>query len=714
MVPTLLLACTAALAATIVPIPKSSVAPSGVAGRPTTPEARSAGADLEQGYTLRIFEVNRELDRVARVAEDATPNIDRLEDRIDFADLDALAGPAGPKVQFAVEATGYLAIDEPGFHVFELRADDGAILEIDGTRVIVHDGVHPPTPKEGGIDLDRGLHPFRIDLFQNGGGAALILNWKRPGRGRFEPVPAEAFRTEAGVTRVVAPGAKVYMDGRENQRPGDGLPIEAAYPRFAIEPLRPEGFAPKIGGMAFLPDGRLVVSDFEPMNNGILREEFNGTLHILSGVVGGGPGTITVERLPGGYHDPCGIVVVDGDIFVSHRPGIDRLRDLDKDGVFETHEEWARPWIGDNYHHFSFGLKEKDGWIYGTLSTSIYFGNTIEADGVEGDTVGLNGPNPPNRGTLYRINARTRDIEWISGGFRTPNGVEVTADGDCFVTDNQGAWMPASKLNHAKEGRFYGHYNGRNRCRAFPDGAPASLYSENPPSPPAVWLPQNEIANSPTTPLAIRDGRFAGQLWLAELTLGGFSRVSLDEVAGELQGCAYRAGNGLEGGVQRLIEGPDGCLYAGSIGSGGNWNWRDTRFGLERLRPTGAEVFEIERVSPTADGLEVRFTAPVDEAWLAKPANFALRQWRYEATAQYGGPKIDDEAVEVVEATPIDGGLAVRLRAPAIAAGRVVHLRTAPVSRAGEQIWSTEAWYTMNAKPTAAAPARPYIARPVR
>ena len=511
---------------------------------------------LEQGYTLRIYEIARDLDRVARVAEGMTPNSDRLEQRIDFKDVDALVPPGIRRNQIAIEALGYIEITEPGNYAFELRCDDGGILDIDGTRVVVHDGMHPPSPMAGEIELDRGLHRFRIDLFQNGGGAALILNWRKPGSGRYELVPADAFRTEAGVTRVVAPGMKVYKDGRENQRPGDGLPIEVAYPRFAIEPLRPKDFRPKIGGMAFLPDGRLVVSDFEPVNNGILRTETNGTLHILTGVIGGTPETIRVEKLPGGYHDPCGIVCIDGDIYVSHRPGIDRLRDLDKNGVFETHEEWARPWVGDNYHHFSFGLKEKDRWIYGSLSTSIYFGNTIQTDGVEGDTPGLNGPNPPNRGTLYRINVDTKEIEFLAGGFRTPNGVEVTDSGDMFVTDNQGAWMPASKLNHVKEGRFYGHYNGRQKSRVYPEGGHASLFSENLPSPPAVWLPQNEIANSPTTPLAISSGPFAGQIWLAELTLGGINRVSLEEVAGELQGCAYRAGNGLEGGCSGSSRAP--------------------------------------------------------------------------------------------------------------------------------------------------------------
>ena len=183
---------------------------------------------------------------------------------------------------------------------------------------------------------------------------------------------------------------------------------------------------------------------------------------------------------------------------------------------------------------------------------------------------------------------------------------------------------------------------------------------------------------------------------------------------GELQGCVFRGGNGLEGGVQRLIHGPDGCLYAGSIGSGGNWNWRDTRFGLERLRPTALEAFEYQNVSATFDGLLVSYTRPIDAAWLSDPRNFTLRQWRYEATPQYGGPKLDDEAVEIVRCEPAADGRSVRIVAPAIKSGRVVHIRSNPTGPAGEAMWATEAWYTMNAKPTAASPARAFVAMPVR
>ena len=123
-------------------------------------------------------------------------------------------------------------------------------------------------------------------------------------------------------------------------------------------------------------------------------EATNGTLWVLDDVVGGSWSDVTVGKVADGFHDPCGVVVVDGEIFVSHREGIDRLWDEDGDGTFESREVFAQPWVGDNYHHFSFGLVEHEGWIYGTLSTAIYFSNTIKADQVEGSVVSMNGPNP--------------------------------------------------------------------------------------------------------------------------------------------------------------------------------------------------------------------------------------------------------------------------------------------------------------------------------
>lgn len=677
---------------------------------PATPFAPDP-TRLEPGLTWRVYDIGRPIERLAPIRAGQTPNADRRLDRLDLSDADL-----GPGDYFVAEATGYLNIETPGRYAFALTSDDGSRLRIGRTVVVNNDDRHPAITRTGAIILDAGLHPFRVEYFENDGGAALSLAWRPPGESEFVTVPASAFRVEAGVTRVVSPGPKALDDGWETIRPGDRAPLEAVHPGFVVEAIRPEGFEPQVGALAFLPDGRLLVATFTPMNNGELRRATNGTLWALSGVVagvvGGDASTAKAEVIAAGFHDPSGLAVVDGDIYISHRDDITRLRDTDADAVFETREVFVAPWTSDNYHHFSFGLAVHDGWLYGTLSTAIYFDNTLDTDTVRGEVVSMNGPNPPHRGTCYRVNLQTREVEFLAGGLRTPNGVTVTRAGDIFVTDNQGAWLPSSKLIHIKPGRFYGHANGRQISDRHPRGGAPSLFVERGESPPAVWLPQNEVSNSPTTPMEITDGPFAGQMYLAELTMGGIRRVFLEEVHGELQGAVFRCSQGFEAGINRLIQGPDGNLYAGGIGADGNWNWRNTRFGLERVRLTNKTAFEYHTLSATPDGFHARFTRPINPAWLADPSNYTVAQWAYQPTPEYGGPKIDEDTLAVTRAVPDPDAMGVRLTIPGRRRGAVVRLRTDPVSTAGEPMWSTEAWYTLNNIPGAepltppAAPAR--------
>ena len=149
--------------------------------------------------------------------------------------------------------------------------------------------------------------------------------------------------------------------------------------------------------------------------------------------------------------------------------------------------------------------------------------------------VSMNGPNPQTeRGVSHPRQVEGNRIH--RGGFRTPNGIGVSTTGEVYVADNQGAWLPTSKLVHVQPEEFYGHYNGLASSSRYPEGGYPSRYLGNGELPPAVWLPQNEISNSPTTPLEIHGGPFAGQFFLGELTMGGIRRVQLEEVEGEVQG----------------------------------------------------------------------------------------------------------------------------------------------------------------------------------
>jgi hypothetical protein len=650
-------------------------------------------AAVEPGINFRLYHIGRSMDRLYPLTPDQTPNIDR---RIDVIDLPDEAAFGGPDNHFVVTLDGFLSIDKPGEYTIRLVSDDGSRLTLDGEIVITNDGLHAPRPIDATVGLTAGLHPFRIDFFESQGGASLRMLWQPPGADEFILVPAEAFRSARGAERVTTTGLKQVVDGRENQRPGDGMSLEGVHPGWVVEDLRPDGFVPQVGGMDFLPDGRLVLTSFKPLNDGTLHAEPNGEVWLLENVIGGDRSTIKPTRIARGFFDPTGLVVVDGDIYIAHKPDITRLRDADGDGKFDTREVFATGWVADNYHHFTFGLIHRDGSLYGTLSTSIYFSNTMKADNVVGDVVAMNGPNPKGRGGCFRIDLDTREVEFLAGGLRTPNGIGFGPGGDIFVTDNQGAWLPASKLINIRQGRFYGHSNGRQRSDRFPLGGYQSLYEDNGFSPPALWLPQNESNNSPTMPLLIEHGQFAGQMYIAELTMGGIRRAFLEQVKGEWQGAVFRFTQGFECGVNRLIEGPDGFLYVGGTGSTGNWGWRGTTSGLQRLRPTGETAFEYHSIAATPDGFKVRFTRPVESEWLGDPGNYALTQWRYDPTPNYGGAKFDIVELGVTSATPSVDRLSVTLTVPGLKPGHVVHFRADPRDAEGGAMWSTEAWYTLN------------------
>lgn len=646
----------------------------------TTPDG------YEAGLTFRLYDIREAMDQLYPLVPGQTPNVDQKRGTIDWS---TSADFAGYSAQFLVECFASLDIPTAGSYEFRLTSDDGSELWIDETLVIDHDGLHAATAMDGSIALSAGLHPMKLRFFQSGGGFALKLEWRPPGATNFATVPASAFLTPSGVTRVVAPGKKEIITPGDSSRPGNGQPLDAVHPSWRVTTIHPASFQPKVGAMAVHPtDGRLFISTFNPNQAGFYDPETlpggDGKIWALTQTQGEDPEAVTVTEVAAGLSEPLGLEFIDGDLHVTQRNAITRLRDTNGDGYYETATDIGGGWVTDNYHHFHFGLLERDGFAYTTLSTAIHF-----------QYPGLSGPNPPNRGTLVRTDLATGEVTYLAGGLRTPNGIGFGPEGEIFQTDNQGAWMPSSRLNHLQPGKFYGHYN------TTAGGGSPSLFADQPASPPAVWFPHNEIANSPSQPLSIPDGPFAGDLLVGDITLGGINRVSLEKIRGVWQGCIYRFTHGLEGGVNRLAWGPNGTLYVGCIGGGGNWAWNDTTTGLQRLTPLSGNpvTFEIARVTATATGFEIAYTRPVPEEVLENPANFTVRQWSYQATADYGGPKIGEETLAVSSATASADRTRVTLVIPGLEEGHVVYLKSDPLAEDGSQILSSEVWYTLNEIP---------------
>ena len=275
---------------------------------------------------------------------------------------------------------------------------------------------------------------------------------------------------------------------------------------------------------------------------------------------------------------------------------------------------------------------------------------------------------------------------------RTPNGIGEGVDGELFIADNQGDWLPASKIVHLQKGAWYG---SRSVDFEGTSGLQETL--------PVVWLPQDEIGNSPSQPAYLNEGPYKGQMIHGEVTHGGIKRVFVEKVNGAYQGCLFRFSQGLEAGVNRLIWGPDGALYIGGVGNPGNWSHANhSWYGLQRMAYNGNSTFEMLAVRAKSNGMEIEFTEPLRPNEGHNPEDYLLQQWWYEPTAQYGGPKKDLEDLTIASVNISEDRKKVFLELPGIKPNHVVyiHLNKHFISAEDHDLWNMDAWYTLNQIPT--------------
>ncbi|MEM9020949.1 MAG: PA14 domain-containing protein [Planctomycetota bacterium] len=656
---------------------------------------------LNPGVSFKLYHIGQDMDQLPQLKPGQLPNVHEVRPTLEFRQ----PGDFGDRRNnFMVEVETFLRVTEAGEYRFRVFSDDGSRVWINDTLLIEHDGLHGTTPgKMGVMELGSGTHKVRISMFQGGGGTGLWLLWRPPGEDWLS-IPADRLSTDVGDERPTAQGDKQVDIPGPSPRPGTFRPLQTVHPAFTLEQARPEGFEPRVGGLVFLPDGRLAISDFPPANNGIFREVPNGKVWILENPTSTDTTEIVPRLVSNQFQDPLGLNWIDGALYVADRSQISKWTDTDHDGLPDYRQTLASGWESDNYHHFTFGLPYLDGHFYVALSTNISFDRNSKQDNIEpGGAFALNGPNPRYRGSVLRINAQTGEWTEAAGGVRTPNGISNGPDGTIVIPDNQGAWKPASGIyvvTPGEEPKFFGYYGSTGRSDFFPEGGVPTSFSDQPIVSPAVWLPQGQASNSPGSLVEIPEGMpYAGQFLMAEITLGGIKRVQFEKVNGVWQGAVYRHSHGFEAGTNRLAWGPDGCLYVGCMGASGNWSWRGKQFGLQRMRPTDQTVFEIESIHAEPDGLTVRLTKPVDAEVLQDPVNWVVSAWTYEPKPNYGGPKVGVHDPGISDLVVGEDGRSVRLVMGELKPDHVYHVMSAVTSTQGEAMWTGEAWYTLHQQP---------------
>ena len=100
-------------------------------------------------------------------------------------------GQAPDEDHFGYVFTGLIDVPSEGIWDFTLVSDDGAVLDIDGVRVVDNDGSHSALATFGRIPLKKGLHRYRLIYLEDYEGQELRWAWRAEGEKRFSPIPKE-------------------------------------------------------------------------------------------------------------------------------------------------------------------------------------------------------------------------------------------------------------------------------------------------------------------------------------------------------------------------------------------------------------------------------------------------------------------------------------------------------------------------------------------
>ena len=111
---------------------------------------------------------------------------------IDIASTNGTFSSSGRSDTVGAVFTGFIDVPTSGDWEFASESDDGSRVLIDDVLVVSNDGLHGMVNRAGLIALEAGLHRYRLEFFENGGGAGEIARWRAPGQSS-SVIPASAF-----------------------------------------------------------------------------------------------------------------------------------------------------------------------------------------------------------------------------------------------------------------------------------------------------------------------------------------------------------------------------------------------------------------------------------------------------------------------------------------------------------------------------------------
>lgn len=512
--------------------------------------------------------------------------------------------------------------------------------------------------------------------------SGLVLTSIRPARA--QKLPVKTTQLASITAREPAPAARKLPEADPEK--------EDDFYKLISLPV-PEDIILEVGGMATLPDGSLAVCTRR------------GEVWIVSNPAISGSARPTYRRFAQGLHEPLGLAYKDGDLYVTQRSEITRLRDSDQDGRADSYDKVFSWPLSGNYHEYSYGPTFlPNGNMLVTLN--VGWSNSL------GHGVSL----VPWRGWTLEITPDGKMMPFAAG-MRSPAGYGMNAEGDFFYTENQGDWVGSGRISRVEKGDFLGNAESL-RWTSLP-GSPLKLKPQDVPNTgeplydvakrvpalkaPAIWMPHGILGISTSGLLTDNTGGkfgpFAGQVFVGDQGQSIVSRVSFEKVKGQYQGVVFPFRQGFSSGVLRLVWGHDASMFVGMTSRGWSSTGKEL-FSLQRVVWTGRVPFEMKTVRAMPDGFEIEFTAPVDPATAGDPASYKITSFNYKYHATYGSPVINQGSCPIRGIAVSSDGLKARIAVDSLRLGYIHEIKTEGVrSATGRQLLHNVGYYTLNNLP---------------
>jgi hypothetical protein len=365
--------------------------------------------------------------------------------------------------------------------------------------------------------------------------------------------------------------------------------------------------------------------DFFPDGHSAAISTWNGDVWIVKGI-DDKLDHLTWQRYATGMFQTLGLKIVNGEVYVLGRDQITRLHDLNGDGEADFYENFNNDCqVTPGFHEFAHDLQvdSQGDFFYAKGGPVRPGGNGFEAQS-------------DDNGCIMEVSPDGKKCQVYASGLRAPNGMSMGPNDQMTVSDNQGTWVPACRINFVTRGSFLG----------VPDTSHLNPKPTNYGNP-ICWFPYagngNQVIDNSSGgaawDLTDKWGPMDGKIIHLSYSSCCMFELMTENIDGIWQGGAVKFPLNFDSGVMRARFNPvDGQLYVAGLKG---WQTSATEDGcFQRVRYTGKQVNMPSQLHVLKDALAITFTNPVDPKTATDSDNYNIEQWNYIWSNSYGSPDV--------------------------------------------------------------------------